>query len=57
MEGAQLAVVEELMTLGRLEVANRLKPVITDPTIRIEEKNCSIYSIPKQAQFPVLHQP
>jgi hypothetical protein len=27
MEVAQLAVVEELMTLGRLEVSNRLKPV------------------------------
>jgi hypothetical protein len=51
MEGAQLAVVEELMTLGRLEVANRLKPVITDPTIRIEEKNCSIYSIPNKLNF------
>lgn len=51
MEGAQLAIVEELMTLGRLEVANRLKPVITDPTIRIEEKNCSIYSIPNKLNF------
>jgi hypothetical protein len=51
MEGAQLAIVEELMTLGRLEVANRLKPVITDPTIRIEEKNCSIYSIPNCLNF------
>jgi hypothetical protein len=51
MEGAQLAIVEELMTLGRLEVANRLKPVITDPTIRIEEKNCSIYSIPNHLNF------
>jgi hypothetical protein len=51
MEGAQLAIVEELMTLGRLEVANRLKPVITDTTIRIEEKNCSIYSIPNHLNF------
>jgi hypothetical protein len=51
MEGAQLAIVEELMTLGRLEVANRLKPVITDPTIRIEEKYCSLYSIPNHLNF------
>ncbi len=51
MEGAQLAIVEELMTLGRLEVANRLKPVITDPMIRIEEKNCSLYSIPNHLNF------
>ncbi|MFN7109677.1 MAG: DUF5906 domain-containing protein [Brevundimonas sp.] len=51
MEGAQLAVIEELMTLGRREVANRLKPAITDPTIRIEEKNCAIYSIPNCLNF------
>jgi hypothetical protein len=51
MEGAQLAIVEELMTLGRLEVANRLKPVITDPMIRIEEKKCSLYSIPNHLNF------
>ena len=46
LEGAQLAVIEELMTLGRLEVANRLKPVITEPTLRIEEKYGTPYSIP-----------
>lgn len=51
MEGAQLAVIEELMTLGRREVANRLKPAITDPTLRIEEKNCSIYTIPNCLNF------
>lgn len=45
-EGAQLAIIEELMTLGRLEVANRLKPVVTEPTLRIEEKYGTPYSIP-----------
>ncbi len=45
-EGAQLAIIEELMTLGRMEVANRLKPVITEPTLRIEEKYGNPYSIP-----------
>jgi hypothetical protein len=44
-EGAQLGVIEELMSLGRIEVANRLKPVITDPWLRIEDKGCKIYSI------------
>jgi hypothetical protein len=39
-------VIEELMALGRLEVVNRLKPIITDPTLRIENKNCKLYSIP-----------
>lgn len=51
MEGAQLAIIEELMTLGRREVANRLKPAITDTTLRIEEKGCSIYSIPNCLNF------
>lgn len=51
MEGAQLAIIEELMTLGRKEVANRLKPAITDTTLRIEEKGCSIYSIPNCLNF------
>lgn len=45
-EGAQLAVIEELMAIGRLEVTNRLKPIITEPTLRIEDKGCRIYSIP-----------
>lgn len=51
LEGSQLAIVEELMAIGRLEVANRLKPVITDPFIRIEEKNCPLYSIPNHINF------
>lgn len=45
-EGAQLAIIEELMCLGRLDLANRLKPIITEPTLRIEDKGCSLYSIP-----------
>ena len=45
-EGAQLAIIEELMVVGRLELANRLKPVITDPVLRIEEKFGTPYSIP-----------
>lgn len=45
-EGSCLAVIEELMARGRLDMANRLKPIITEPTLRIEEKKRSIYSIP-----------
>ena len=45
-EGRQLAIINELMTLGRLEVANRLKTVITEPTLRIEEKYSTTYTIP-----------
>ncbi len=51
MEGAQLAIVEELMMVGRLDLVNKLKTVITDATIRIEEKNCSLYSIPNKLNF------
>jgi len=45
-EGASLAIVEELMTNGRLELANKLKPVITNETLRIEDKGATPYSIP-----------
>lgn len=45
-EGASLALVEELMTNGRLELANKLKPVITNETLRIEDKGAPLYSIP-----------
>lgn len=45
-EGAQLAIIEELMTSGRMELANRLKPVITDDFLRIEDKHQPLYSIP-----------
>lgn len=45
-EGSNLAVIEELMARGRLDMANRLKPIITEPVLRIEEKQRSIYTIP-----------
>jgi hypothetical protein len=45
-EGKQLAIIDELMTLGRLEVSNRLKTVITEPLLRIEEKYMTAYTIP-----------
>jgi hypothetical protein len=45
-EGSSLAVIEELMARGRLDMANWLKPIITEPTLRIEEKKRSIYTIP-----------
>ena len=45
-EGAQLAIIEELMAIGRLDMANRLKPIITEPTLRIEAKHAPLYSIP-----------
>jgi hypothetical protein len=41
-----LAIVEELMTLGRTEVANRLKPIITEPLLRVEMKCATPFSAP-----------
>lgn len=45
-EGAQLAIIEELMASGSFGVADRLKTVISEPTLRIAEKFKNIYSIP-----------
>ncbi|MEZ6012774.1 MAG: DUF5906 domain-containing protein [Hyphomonas sp.] len=47
-EGCSLVLVEELMTEGRLEVANKLKRVITEPTLVIERKGLDAYDIPNR---------
>ncbi|MBO6805087.1 MAG: PriCT-2 domain-containing protein, partial [Thalassospira sp.] len=44
--GKSLAIIEELMTIGRRELSNRLKTVITEPHLRIEEKYGTPFSIP-----------
>lgn len=45
-EGCSLVLIEELMTEGRLEVANKLKRVITEPILVIERKGIDPYEIP-----------
>ena len=45
-EGVQLAILEELMALGRKEVSNTLKPVITDDYLRIRLMHTNTYSQP-----------
>lgn len=45
-EGVQLAILEELMALGRKEVSNTLKPVITDDFLRIRLMHTNVYSQP-----------
>ena len=47
-EGAQLAIIEELMMLGRQQVSNRLKPVITQPDLRIRAMYRASYSTPNR---------
>ncbi|GEP12011.1 DUF5906 domain-containing protein [Methylobacterium gnaphalii] len=51
MEAKQLVIVEEVMALGRLEIMNRLKPLITQPTVRVNEKYLVAYEIENRANF------
>lgn len=51
VEAKQLIVVEEVMTLGRREVMNRLKPLITEATIRVNSKHQRAYSLENAANF------
>ena len=48
---AQLVIVEELMTIGRQELINKLKSVIADATIRIQEKYRNTYSLDNCLNF------
>ena len=45
-EGAQLAIINELMAQGRTDVLNRLKSPITEDTLRIEKKFGNAFTIP-----------
>lgn len=49
--GAQLAIIEELMAMGRIEVANRLKPAITDEYLSIRPMYGKVYSVPNRLNF------
>lgn len=47
-EGKQLAVVHELMMLGRQQISNRLKPVATEPKLSIRVMYRSAYDAPNR---------
>jgi hypothetical protein len=47
----EVCVIEELMAVGRREMANKLKPLITEPSIRIEEKHRTPYTIDNHMNF------
>ena len=49
--GAQLAIIEELMAMGRMEVANRLKPAITDHYLSIRPMYGRVYTVPNRLNF------
>jgi len=48
---AQLAVVPELLCGDRKQVMNALKPLITAPTLRIDQKGVSAFTIPNRVNF------
>src|SRR5690606_27039823 len=50
-EGAQLAVVNELMMFGRQQLANRLKSDITEDVLRIRAMHRVGYSLPNHLNY------
>jgi hypothetical protein len=54
LAGKLLVVIEELMAPGRLELANKIKPWITQPTVQIEEKGRPVYETRNLANFIAL---
>lgn len=51
MKRASLVVVPEIMSGERREVANKLKPLITQPEVRVNEKNVKPYFVENLANF------
>lgn len=51
MRRAQIVVVPETMGGDRRDLANKLKPLITQPLVRINEKHVKAYSIPNTSNF------
>lgn len=50
-ESSQLIVIEEIMAIGRREITNVLKPLITSPTVNINNKGVKVYEIPARMNF------
>ena len=48
---AQLVIIDEFMTRGRQDMANKFKPLITDHTLRIEEKYRPTYTLENRLNF------
>jgi hypothetical protein len=46
-----LVIIEELMTIGRRELANKMKPMITEPNVMIREMYRPAYSQPNVCNF------
>ena len=53
-KNCQMIVIEELMARGRLELMNKLKPMITQPTCTIREMYKPTYELPNRFNFLIL---
>lgn len=51
LEGKQIILIEELMAFDRRELANKLKPLITQEVVRVNQKHKKVYSIRNLASF------
>lgn len=51
LEAKLLVIAEEIMTLGRLEIMNKLKPLITQVKVQINRKHIQTYEIENCANF------
>ncbi len=47
-EASQIVFIEEIMAIGRREITNKLKPIVTSPTITINDKGVKRYVIPNR---------
>ncbi len=48
MKGASLGIIEEVMYKDKFELMNKLKPIITQPELRIREMRREAYSLPNR---------
>lgn len=51
MKATSLIVIHEMMSRGRLDTMNKVKPLITQNTVQIREMYSSVYSQPNRANF------
>ncbi|OOY22503.1 hypothetical protein BMI91_19670 [Thioclava sediminum] len=51
MKAAQLVIIPEVMCGDRRDIANKFKPLITQPTVEINEKHVKPYTVQNTANF------
>lgn len=51
LAGKQFVLIEELMAFGQLETSNKMKPLITQETVRVNQKHVKPYDVENTANF------